>query len=69
VAQQCNGVAQGSASFVGLTIVPEERIQGAPGMHAPFDCQVEQQGLRFAQGKRKAASAMKHFGSAEHGQT
>src|SRR5947207_15181870 len=56
-----NGVEQGSANFVGLTIGPEERIQVAPGMHAAFDCQVKQQGLRFAQGKRKADRLLYRF--------
>jgi hypothetical protein len=36
-------------------------------MQAPFDRQVEQQGLRLAQGKREAAAIMKHFGRAEYG--
>jgi len=38
-------------------------------MHAAFDRQVEQQGLRLAQGKGETASVMKHFGRAEDGQT
>jgi len=38
-------------------------------MHASFDRQVEQQGLRLAQGKGEAAAVMKYFGCAEHGQT
>jgi len=38
-------------------------------MHAAFDRQVEQQGLRLMQGKAEAAAVMKHFGRAEHAQT
>jgi len=53
----------------GLTVRPEQGGQFAAGMHAAFDRQVEQQGLRLAQGKREAAAVMKHFGRPEHGQT
>jgi hypothetical protein len=37
-------------------------------MHASFDRQVEQQGLRLAQGKAEADFVVKHFGWAEYGQ-
>jgi len=33
---------------------------------AAFDRQIEQQGLRLAQGKAQAALVMKHFGRTEH---
>jgi hypothetical protein len=69
VTQQRNGVTQGGASFVRLTVGPQERVQLAPVMHAPLDRQVEQQGLRFAQGKGEAAAVMKDFGRAEYVQT
>ncbi len=68
-AQQQKGVAQGGARSGGLTIGPEEGRQFAAGVHAPFDCQVEQQGLCLAQGKGEAAAVMKRFRRAEHGQT
>jgi hypothetical protein len=68
VAQEGYGVAQRGARFVWLTVWPEEGIQLAPLMQAPFDGQVEQQRLRFAQGKAEAAAVMKHFGSPEHRQ-
>src|SRR5258708_35178805 len=67
--QQRNGVPQGGASFVRLTVGPQERVQLAPLMHAPLDRQVEQQGLRFAQGKGEAVVATKNIGGAEHRQT
>ncbi len=68
-AQQHQGVAQGGAGIVGLTVGPQEGRQFAAGVHAPFDCQVEQQGLGLAQGKGEAAFVMHHFGRAEYGQT
>src|SRR5258708_9903239 len=67
--QQRNGVTQGSASFVRLTVRPQERVQLAPLMHAPLNRQVEQQGLRFAQGKGEAGGGMKDFGWGAHAQT
>jgi hypothetical protein len=39
------------------------------GCIPPFDCQVEQQGLRLAQGKREAAAVMKYFGIARYSKT
>jgi hypothetical protein len=69
VAQERYGVAQSGTRLVGLAVGPEEGIQLAPLMQATFDGQVEQQRLRFAQGKAEAAAVMKHFGSAEHRQT
>ncbi len=68
-AQQHKGVAQGGARRGGRTIGPEEGRQFAARVHAPFDCQVEQQGLGLAQGKGEAAFVMHHFGRAEYGQT
>ena len=68
-AQQRNGVAQGCARIVGLTIGPQEGGQLAARMHAAFDRQVDQQGLCLAQGKGETASVMKHFGRAEDGHT
>ncbi|HEX6551157.1 MAG TPA: hypothetical protein VF026_00220, partial [Ktedonobacteraceae bacterium] len=68
-AQQRQGVAQGRASIMGLTVGPQQGGELDAGMHAAFDGQVEQQGLRLAQGKREAAVVMKDFGSAEHGKT
>ena len=50
-AQQGKGVAQRLASDIGLTVGPQERSQFAAGMHAPFDRQVEQQGLALRKGK------------------
>ena len=38
-------------------------------MHASFDGQVKQQGLRLVQGKAEAAAVMHHLGRAEYGQT
>ncbi len=67
--QQRNGVTQGGASFVRLTVRPQECVQLAPLMHTPLDRQVEQQGLRFAQGKGEAVAVMKGFGRAKHVQT
>ena len=67
--QQRNGVPQGGAGFVRLTVGPQECVQLAPLMHAPLDRQVEQQGLRFAQGKGEAVTIMKDFGRAEYVQT
>src|SRR5260370_41267997 len=69
VAQQRNNNAQGVTRVVGLAIWPQEGRQLAARMHATFDRQVEQQGLRLAQSKRETPAVMKHFGSAEHGQT
>ena len=66
VAQQGNGVAQGRARSVGLTVGPQQSSQIAAGMHAAFNCQVEQQSLRLAQGKREAAFVMKHFWRSEY---
>ncbi len=68
-AQQRQGIAQGRASSVGLTVGPQKGRQLAAGMQASFDRQVEQQSLRLAQGKGEAAFIMKHFRSAEYGQT
>jgi hypothetical protein len=68
-AQQRQGVAQGLASIMGLTVGPQQSRQFAAGMQAAFNCHVEQQGLRLAQGKGEAAAVMIHFGRAEHGQT
>jgi len=65
--QQRNGVAQGGASFARLTIGPQERVQLAPLMHAPLDRQVEQQGLRFAQGKGEAVAVIDHSLVIDHG--
>ncbi len=68
-AQQGKGIAQGRSCSVGLTIGPQEGRQLAAGVHAPFDRQIEQQSLGFAQGKREAATIIQNFGGAEHGQT
>src|SRR5258707_15719899 len=57
--QQRKGGAQTRTSSVGLTIGPKEGSQLAAGMHAAFDRQVEQQGLRLAQGKGEAVAGMK----------
>ena len=54
---------------MGLTVRPQQGGQFATRMHAAFDCQVEQQGQRLAQGKGEATAVMKHFWWAEHGQT
>ncbi|MFL5592347.1 MAG: hypothetical protein ACJ8DI_32515 [Ktedonobacteraceae bacterium] len=67
-AQQGQGVAQGGARSGGRTVGPEEGRQFAAGVQAPFDRQVEQQGLCLVQGKGEAAAFMHHFGRAEHGQ-
>ena len=68
-AQQGNRVAQGRATIVGRTVGPQEGRQLAAGVRAPFDRQVEQQGLGLAQGKGEAGAVVHHFGWAEHGQT
>ncbi len=68
-AQQGKGVAQVLARIGGLTVGPQQRRQLAPRMQAPLHRQVEQQGLRLAQGKGEAAAVMHHFRWAEHGQT
>ena len=68
-AQQRQGVAQGGACSVGLTVRPQQGRQFAARVHATFDRQVEQQGLCLAQGKGQAAALMIYFGRAEHGQT
>ena len=65
-AQQRQGVAQGRARTLGLTVGPQQGGQFATGMQAAFDRQVEQQGLRLAQGKAQAPAVMIHFGWAEH---
>ena len=65
-AQQRQGVTQGRARTLGLTVGPQQGGQFATGMQAAFDRQVEQQGLRLAQGKAEAAAIMIHFGRAEH---
>jgi len=65
-AQQRQGVAQGGARSMGLTVRPQQGREFAARVHTPFDRQVEQQGLRLAQGKREAAAVMIHFGRAEH---
>jgi hypothetical protein len=67
VTQQGKGVAQGLTSDLGLTVRPQERGQFAARLHAPLDRQVEQQGLRLAQGKGEAASIMYHFRRSQHG--
>jgi hypothetical protein len=67
VAQQGQGVAQGLARIVGLTVGPQQGRQFAAGVHAPFDRQVEQQSLCLAQGKHEATAVMHLFGRAEHG--
>ncbi len=66
-AQQPKGIAQGPARIRRIAVGPQQGGELAAGMHAPFDRQVEQQGLRLAQGKREAAAVMIHFGWAEHG--
>ncbi|OLD84402.1 MAG: hypothetical protein AUF64_01825 [Chloroflexi bacterium 13_1_20CM_54_36] len=68
-AQQRQGVAQGRARTLGLTVGPQQGGQFAAGMHAALDRQVEQQGLRLAQGKGEAMVMMKHFWGAEHAHT
>jgi len=50
-AQHHESIAQGGACTVGCTVGPQEGRQFAAGVHAPFDRQVEQQGLCLAQGK------------------
>jgi len=68
-AQQRDGIAQGLARLSWLAVGPQQSSELAARMHAPFDGQVEQQGLRLAQGKGEAAPFMKDFGRAEHVQT
>jgi hypothetical protein len=68
-AQQGQGIAQGRARIVGLAVGPQQGGELAAGMQTAFDRQVEQQGLRLAQGKREVAAIMNHCGRAEHGQT
>jgi hypothetical protein len=67
-AQQGNSVAQVLTRIGGLTVGPQQRRQLAARMQAPLHHQVEQQGLRLAQGKAEAAAVMHHFRWAEHGQ-
>jgi hypothetical protein len=68
-AQQGQGVAQGGSCLMGSTIRPQQGSELAPWVHAPFDRQIEQQGLRLAQGKAEAVAVVKDFWWAEHGQT
>ncbi len=68
-AQQGESVAQGGAPIRGVAVGPQEGSQLAARVQATFDGQVEQQGLRLAQGKGEATAVMKHFGRAEYGQT
>ncbi len=67
--QQRQGVAQGPARIGWLAVGPQQRGELAAGVQALLDRQVEQQGLRLAQGKAEAGFVMKDFGRAEHGQT
>src|SRR5438132_14092775 len=69
VTQQCQGIAQALESIGRLTVGPEQGGQLAAGMHATFDPQVKQQGLRLAQGKRETTAMMKNSGRAEHRKT
>ena len=66
IAQQAQSIAQGLARIGRLAVGPQQSRQLGARVQAPFDRQIEQQGLRLAQGKAEAAAVMNHFGRAEH---